>query len=704
MTRREKPRRLAAWAAALLALVLCVPAFAAEGYAAVPLLEQIRVALFVADGKTYNVTVPSVTLASAKGLDIGIRDTAGTRSWLAEPSIPEARFSFDGYKVLLLETADRSAAKQLQQFAATASDSIYVFQATRAGKKVYQVYAGMYATSLEAQAAKQRIAANAKAASLLAVASMRIAGPNHYSAGAFPTEAAARQQAQLYSDQGLDSFVAIVEAAGKPVYEVWLGEAADAAGLAAVQAQAVKLAPGAALAPVNPAAPYLLMRDDVTTGNESIPVRHYAFNPAGQKVWIGQKDGGIAVAEKSGRQYRGAIELSQLNGKLAVINELPFELYLVSVVGAEMAPTWPAEALKAQAVAARTFALSLGMKYGIAHTSDSSIDQVYYGIQKEDEKVAAAVTATAGEVMTEAGKLIAPFFYSNAGGMTGDPVEVWGQPYSYLQATTSPDEGAQTSKPKWHRVALVSGTVGYIREDFVSESGTFNPAGFPIVTVRGTGINIRSAPYVDDTKNGAIGSVSQGEKLVSLGKVPESNEYSWVRGPYKADELVKEINLTAKTPITGKLDKLEVSKVGPSGRVTELKANGQVVSVPKPDQYRSTLYDAPSTRFEIEETGRYTIVGANGLTRNVPETKGTLYALGASSAAASQAGDRTMIVVAGGGAVRAVTPDMQFRLIGSGFGHGLGMSQWGARGLAEQGYDYKRILQHYYKGITIGKE
>jgi stage II sporulation protein D len=88
----------------------------------------------------------------------------------------------------------------------------------------------------------------------------------------------------------------------------------------------------------------------------------------------------------------------------------------------------------------------------------------------------------------------------------------------------------------------------------------------------------------------------------------------------------------------------------------------------------------------------------------LPETKGTLYALGASSAAASQAGDRTMIVVAGGGAVRAVTPDMQFRLIGSGFGHGLGMSQWGARGLAEQGYDYKRILQHYYKGITIGKE
>ncbi|MDF2720213.1 MAG: sporulation protein, partial [Paenibacillus sp.] len=151
----------------------------------------------------------------------------------------------------------------------------------------------------------------------------------------------------------------------------------------------------------------------------------------------------------------------------------------------------------------------------------------------------------------------------------------------------------------------------------------------------------------------------------------------------------------------------EVSKRGPSGRAIELKANGQPITVQKSDQYRNALFDAPSTRFEIEETGRYTVLGANGQTRSLPETKGTLYATGKSSAAASSASPiagPAMIIMGQGGTIRTATKDPSFRLTGSGSGHGLGMSQWGARGLAESGYDYKRILQYYYIGITITKD
>jgi stage II sporulation protein D len=707
MTRRERPRRFAVWVAAMLAIALCVPAMYTKSYAAVPKLDQIRVALFVSDGKNYNVTVPTVTLSSPKGLDIGIRDLSAVRVWTAATAGAQARFSADGYKVLLLETSEAAVAKQLLQTLNATQDKPYVFQTAKLGKIVYQVYAGMYVSKDEAGAAKQRIAANAAAAALLKGAPATIAGPLHWSAGAFPTEAAAGQQADAFRQLGLDAWVALLEAGGTPSYQVWIGEAADMEQLNAVQPQAVKLAPGIVLQPVDPAAPYLLKRDDVTasiaTGGTAAAT-HYAFNPASQQVWITPKESGIAVAEKSNRQYRGSIEVSRHNGKLAVINELPFEQYLVSVVGAEMSPSWPAEALKAQAVAARSFALSRGTKYQIANVSDSSSDQVYYGIQREDERVAAAVSATAGEVLTVGGSPIEPYFFSNGGGKTGDPVEVWGQAIPYVQSTASPDEGAQSNKQQWHRVALSSGSIGYIREDFVTEGTARNSAGLPVVTVKGTGINIRSAPYVDDVKNGSIAAVNQGDKLVSLGKTAESNDYAWVRGPYTAGELLKDLNLTIAKPVAGVLERLEVSKRGPSGRAVELKANGQPITVQKPDQYRNALFDAPSTRFEIEETGRYTVLGANGQTRSLPETKGTLYASSAASAVAVPVAGPNMIVMGEAGAIRVATKDPQFRLTGNGSGHGLGMSQWGARGLAEQGYDYKRILQYYYIGITIAKD
>jgi len=66
--------------------------------------------------------------------------------------------------------------------------------------------------------------------------------------------------------------------------------------------------------------------------------------------------------------------------------------------------------------------------------------------------------------------------------------------------------------------------------------------------------------------------------------------------------------------------------------------------------------------------------------------------------------DEYRFMLGSGGTVRLATKEPQYRMTGYGNGHGLGMSQWGAKGLAEQGYDYKRILQYYYSGVTVGKE
>ena len=66
--------------------------------------------------------------------------------------------------------------------------------------------------------------------------------------------------------------------------------------------------------------------------------------------------------------------------------------------------------------------------------------------------------------------------------------------------------------------------------------------------------------------------------------------------------------------------------------------------------------------------------------------------------------DPNLFILNGEGTVRAATKDPTFRFVGNGNGHGVGLSQYGARGLAELGYDYKYILQYYYKDIKIVKE
>jgi stage II sporulation protein D len=155
--------------------------------------------------------------------------------------------------------------------------------------------------------------------------------------------------------------------------------------------------------------------------------------------------------------------------------------------------------------------------------------------------------------------------------------------------------------------------------------------------------------------------------------------------------------------ITGPLLSLQVTSRGPSGRVTGLQANGQAVKVTRPDSYRTVLGSLPSTLFDIEQTGSYTVLGANGATSTYPQAApGGLYVLhGQGKAPVTQ---KMWFVLNTDKQIRLVTSQQQFMFTGKGYGHGLGMSQDGAYGLAQQGYDYVRILKSFYTGVNIVKE
>ncbi|TAN44689.1 MAG: SpoIID/LytB domain-containing protein [Nitrospirae bacterium] len=149
---------------------------------------------------------------------------------------------------------------------------------------------------------------------------------------------------------------------------------------------------------------------------------------------------GKGSALLSGMKYSGVLEVWKGDNGLYVINELPFEEYIKGVVAAEVGSSWDIEALKAQAVVARTYALiqkQAGGNNKIAyHLTSSVLHQVYKG-GNVHENISRAVSETQREVLTYEGKPIIAYYHSTSGGITEDPVEVFGKSYPYLKPVST---------------------------------------------------------------------------------------------------------------------------------------------------------------------------------------------------------------------------------------------------------------------------
>lgn len=137
------------------------------------------------------------------------------------------------------------------------------------------------------------------------------------------------------------------------------------------------------------------------------------------------KDG--SLTRFNGKKFRGRIRITVDGGsKLDCINVVDLEEYLKSVVGGEISAGWPAEALKAQAIAARTYAY-----YHLLRNHDKSahlnnpLAQNYQGVEQEDSRTTGAVEETRGAVLNYRGYLFPSFFHSTCGGGTEFPQNVW---------------------------------------------------------------------------------------------------------------------------------------------------------------------------------------------------------------------------------------------------------------------------------------
>jgi len=137
----------------------------------------------------------------------------------------------------------------------------------------------------------------------------------------------------------------------------------------------------------------------------------------------------------NGKPYRGVAEITIADKGLLVVNELALEDYLVGLINCEISSAWPMDAIKAQAVIARTYALNRkeNRKNAFYHLESTVIDQVYDGCLIEDSRARRGVSETAGEVLTYNGSIIQAFYHSACGGKTEASENVWGADLPYLK-------------------------------------------------------------------------------------------------------------------------------------------------------------------------------------------------------------------------------------------------------------------------------
>lgn len=327
---------------------------------------------------------------------------------------------------------------------------------------------------------------------------------------------------------------------------------------------------------------------------------------------------GFHWATQEDRDYPGEIILQVgSDGRLVVINKLPLETYLQGVVPTEMPAGFPLEALKAQAVAARSEVLA---KLGWVHTTDpfdlcADVHcQAYSGLSKRDPATDRAVAETLGEVLMSDEDIVDAVYSAVCGGHGESAEHAWGgEGKPYLKG----EYDGEGSLKRYGRLN---------REDAARRFIDANPATFC---------------------------------NANRGRIVPAMNYTQKYFRWEQTFSQQEIRMTLERHSgrsVGEILELEPLKRGDSGRITQLRVEGR--------------------------TGSYLLEGELAIRRALSAT--TLW-----SSCFYVIKDRL-------GAV-----PQRFTLKGAGFGHGVGMCQTGAAGMALRGAKYKSILSHYYSGSRI---
>lgn len=339
--------------------------------------------------------------------------------------------------------------------------------------------------------------------------------------------------------------------------------------------------------------------------------------------------------------YRGTLEVALQDGKLLVVNELSLEEYLYGVLPSEMPESFGMEALKAQAVCARSYACNqlLANRYLAfgAHVDDSMNCQVYqnYG---ETESAVEAVKATFGRVLAQEGSCISAYYFSCSYGYTSDSADIWGDSAgTQLAGVVQAEEGTRKNLRKQgeFEAFLDSNLEWYDKES----------VWFRWNTVVGSELNESILTRLKERQEAVPDMI--------LIKVAEDGENM------RFEE--------GKAERFGTLQDIIIAERGSSGVITKLVLVGSEATYLVQKEYNIRYILAPFNVVYLQDGS----------------TSSNMSLL--PSAYFTVEKEHNYFVIRGGG-----------------YGHGTGMSQYGAKYLAAKGLEFEEILLHYYKNTEIG--
>lgn len=357
----------------------------------------------------------------------------------------------------------------------------------------------------------------------------------------------------------------------------------------------------------------------------------------------------------NGKQYRGCLRFAVNGTVMTAVNVVDLEEYLYGVIPAEMPASYGEEALKAQTLAARTYAMTKlnAHKSSGYELCDTINCQVYKGYSGENSKTNAIVDETEGEIICYNGTPIEAVFSASTGGYTENSENVWNSVVPYLRAVPEVGEYGNNT---WTKTLTLSQL-----DSLLSAKGE----------------NIGSAQDIVITKISTGGRVQEMKIVGTSGSVTLTKE-------------------NIRTYFSGACGSL------PSKMFTINGKGGDPSSGSRSVQRQAT---------KSSSTGSLTSsAAANGITA---KTEGTLSAMngknlkldGLSVSENTNSNQNTPVISTGDYQIYDVNistvENGTFVFEGSGNGHGVGLSQNGAQGMAQQGYSYEEIIKHYYTGVTI---
>ncbi len=400
----------------------------------------------------------------------------------------------------------------------------------------------------------------------------------------------------------------------------------------------------------------------VITGTNTI-LFEYDGGAGGNYLGIMPDVTGVAAPQTwfRGYCYYGGFQYCRRTGDdLTIINYVDVDDYVKGVVPYEMSASWPLETLKAGAVAARTFAeaTSKHTTYGfdVCATTDC---QVYRGVYTGSyaSNIERAAEETAGECIYYNGRLIEALYHSADGGATEDAANAWGSSYAYLIGKEDPYEQSISIPSDEWSYSMSGSELAEVLQEWSSSYASCS--------------DIVSVEITEYTAMGNVNEIvltdSNGRTYTFTGDDTRGIFQNYFPNGYFSRRYIV---LAPGESYTGSSTTGSTSSVSGSFYVTDGTSVSQADSI----------YAITASGTELLSGSASVISGSGSVSSGSAQT-------GSGSASGFDSVTNTS--------------STEWLIVGSGYGHNIGMSQYGAYAMGLQGYTYEEILTFYYTGVTI---